>query len=200
MIYLNLKDFISKIRQAVREGGSFIAELGKSLDSVGISAGTAVVDKINWQPKWIIEKYPNTAAFKSGKPSEVLTLPGNMLLNEGINELLNLLIGGAAVAFSNANARIGVGDSNTAEAATQEDLQAATNKLYKPMDASYPQVSGQTVTFRATFGPDDANWAWNEITADNGVTAAKNLNRKVQVMGVKANPAIWVVNLAITIS
>jgi hypothetical protein len=41
--------------------------------------------------------------------------------------------------YTNANARLGVGDSSAVFAATQTDLQAVTNKLRKAMDASYPQ-------------------------------------------------------------
>lgn len=179
---MNLKEFIAMIKGAAQQGGSSVQE------------------RARWQPKWIIKKYADDTAFISGMPTEVLELPGNLLLNEGITEFLTLLIGGSATAYNNANARIGVGDSSTAESAAQTDLQAAVNKLYKAMDATYPQVSGQTVTFRATFGATDANFAWNEITVDNGAVAGKNLNRKVQGMGTKANPAIWVVSLQVTIS
>lgn len=179
---MKLKDFINMIKSAAREGGLSVRERAK------------------WHPKWVIEKYDNDEVYKAGTPSAVEVYDGNLLLNEGITELLTLLVGGGGTAYNNANARIGVGDSSTAEDATQTDLQATTNKLYKAMDATYPQVSGQTVTFRATFGADDANFAWNEITVDNGSTVAINLNRKVQNMGTKVNPATWVVSLQITIS
>ena len=64
--------------------------------------------------------------------------------------------GQALTYFNNANARIGVGDSTVSAADTQTGLQAATNKTYKAMDASYPThtdstgTSGsKTITFRA---------------------------------------------------
>ena len=53
--------------------------------------------------------------------------------------------------FNNANSLIGVGDSMTAFAASQTDLQAASNKLRKAMDATYPQVAANVLTFRSTF-------------------------------------------------
>jgi hypothetical protein len=40
--------------------------------------------------------------------------------------------------WNNANAFLGVGDSSTAEAATQTELQAATNRFYKAMNATFP--------------------------------------------------------------
>ena len=125
-------------------------------------------------------------------------LDGNLLLNAGINVLTNLLAGGGGTAFNNANARIGVGDSTTAEAATQTGLQAATNKTYVAMDASYPTYgTSQQVAFRATFGTGSANYAWQEFTVDNGTTS---LNRKVSAQGTKTSGQTWQVTITITFS
>jgi len=179
---MELKDFIAMIRGKAGKGSP------------------AVQERAKWQARWTIKKYDNDEAYRAGVPSSVEVYDGNLLLNEGINTMLTLLIGGAATVYDNTNARVGVGDSSAAVDAAQTDLQAAVNKLYKAMDATYPQVSGQTVTFRATFGADDANFAWNEISVDNGAVAGKNLNRKVQSMGAKANPATWVASLQVTIS
>ena len=69
------------------------------------------------------------------------------------------------------------------------------------MEASYPQRSGQTVTWRAVFGSSDANFAWNEFTVASGNSdAAVNLNRKVSAQGTKASGQTWTVDLAITLS
>lgn len=125
-------------------------------------------------------------------------LDGNLLLNAGINVLTNLLAGGGGTAFNNANARIGVGDSTTAEAATQTGLQAATNKTYVAMDTSYPTYgTSQQVAFRATFGTGSANYAWQEFTVDNGTTS---LNRKVSAQGTKTSGQTWQVTITITFS
>jgi hypothetical protein len=158
-------------------------------------------DTIRYATKWRITKYADDAAVEANRPYEMSKFDGNMLLNEGITELLTLLIGGSATAFSNANAYLGVGDSSTAEAAAQTALQAATNKLYKGMQASYPQVQNQTVTFRAQFGGAEANFAWNEFTAANGSSdSAKNLNRKVSPQGTKTSGQTWTLDLSITLS
>ncbi len=85
-----------------------------------------------------------------GEPYETVEIQGNLLLNEGIQLLEDLMIGAGGTSWDNANARLGVGDSNAAEAATQTDLQG-TNKTYKAMEATYPQRSGQTLTWRSVF-------------------------------------------------
>lgn len=125
----------------------------------------------------------------------------NLALNEGLQELIQLLIGAGGTAFSNANSYIGVGDSATAAAATDTGLIATTNELYKVMDATYPTTTGQTVSWRATFGSGDANFAWNEYTVANGNSdAAKNLNRKVESKGTKASGETWTLQIDITLS
>lgn len=159
-----------------------------------------MLETLHYKTTWIIEKFANDSDFQRMKPYEKVVIEGNLLLNEGITRLLNLLIGTTTNPFNNANARLGVGDSSTAEAASQTDLQAATNKLYKAMDATFPSVSAQTVTFRSTFGSADANYAWNEFSADNGGTALENLNRKVSAQGTKASGQTWTLTLTITIS
>jgi hypothetical protein len=131
-----------------------------------------------------------------------LRFPDNCLLNEGINEVFTLIAGTGATKFDSGNANMGVGDSATAADATQTGLQAATNKLYKAMDGSYPTYgSSQKVTHRSTFGASDANFVWNEITVANGGSdASKNLNRKVQAMGTKVSPTVWVATHEVTLS
>jgi len=171
---------------------------GTGLDNVKVGAGIGMLDIARWQPKWRIEKYHGDVNPENLYAVE--EFDGNLLLNEGITEMLTLVIGGAATAFNNANARIGVGDSSTAATSSQTGLQAASNKTYKAMDATYPQVSGQTVTFRSTFGSADANYAWNEYTVTNGADdTAKNLNRKVENHGTK-NGDSWVIQLTVTLS
>ncbi len=113
-------------------------------------------ERIHYKTRWIVRKYRNKEVRV---PYEVVSFDGNLLLNEGITELLTLLIGGAGTAFDNSNAYLGVGDSNAGANPIQTGLQAASNKLYKAMNATYPQVSGQTVTFQSEFADSEANFA-----------------------------------------
>lgn len=171
-------------------------EKGFGIDNITIGAGLGICEHAKWQPKWTIEKYD-----KDMNLYDVEEIEGNLLLNEGITSLLTLLIGGTETAFNNANANIGVGDGTTVSVATQTGL-VGSNKTYKAMDATYPQVDGQIVTFRSTFGPADGNHAWREFTVVNGVSdSAKNLNRKVEsALRSKVSPDTWVVQLTISIS
>lgn len=172
-----------------------------------------VQDRFSYKTQWVIRRYADQASFERGEASDVAgadgqvlpaesVIDGNLLLNEGIGELLDLLAGlGSPTAFNNANARIGVGDSSTAEAATQTGLSATTNKLYKAVDAGFPTRSSQTVTWQAQFTGAEANWAWNEFTVANGSSdAAKNLNRKVSAQGTKTSGQVWTISIQVTIS
>jgi hypothetical protein len=147
---------------------------------------------------WSVNRVKELGIFE--KPS-LLWIPGNILLNEGINLLWTLACGGSGTPWNSANAYIGVGDGTTAEAATQTGLQG-TNKAYKAMDAGYPTYgSNQQAKWQSTFGTADANFTWNEITVANGSDdTAVNLNRKVQNLGTKASGTTWIAQLTITIS
>lgn len=149
-----------------------------------------------------------------GDPDSVEEIAGNLLLQEGITLITNLLIGGVATAWDNANSFLGVGDTATAEAATQTELlatQNAANRFYKGMVATYPQRSGgfsQTIDFRSDFTTTEANFVWNEWTAARGATTASgsgflvgttNMNRKVQSLGTKAT-GTWTLTGSITFS
>ena len=107
-------------------------------------------------------------------------------------------IGEAVTAFNNANAYIGAGDSATAFAAAQTDLQAATNKLRKAQDATYPQRSANVTTFRSTFSTSDANWAWQEWGVFNAASGGVMMQRKVESLGTKTSAQSWQMTATIT--
>ena len=105
---------------------------------------------------------------------------------------------GTATAYNNANSYIGVGDGTTAFAATQTDL-VGTSKLRKGMDATYPTTSGNTLTFRATFGTSEANFAWNEWGIFNAASAGTMMTRKVESLGTKTASQSWQITTTITV-
>ncbi len=161
-------------------------------------------DTITWRAKYKVEKYhgdlPREIDRYDVKPYEVVEGEGNLLLNEGINELFVLLGGSGATQFDNSNARLGVGNSNAAAAATQTDLQGGSTK-FVGMDATFPTVGvDQKAVFRATFGSADGNFAWEEWTVDNGAVGLKNLNRKVTPLGTKVSGTTWVFTVEISLS
>jgi len=177
------------------------------------------MDKISWKAKWRIDKFKDpedeiASALQAGMSTAnavrlyaeafICTeeFEANVALNEGLQELIDIVCGlGTPTKWDNSNARLGVGDSNTAENATQTGLQAATNKTYKAMDTSYPARTNQTAEWRATFGTSDANYAWEEYTVVNASTdTGKNLNRKISSKGTKASGETWTLSLQITFS
>jgi hypothetical protein len=176
-------------------------------------------DEIGWKAQWRIDKFRDPTgdvaqALQRGLPmTKALKLHGdaylgkvewtaNLALNEGLAELIDLSFGlGTPTAFDDTNGYLGVGDSNTVASATQTGLQAASNKLYKVFDETYPDRTDQTVEARATFGSAEANFAWEEYTLANGNSdSAKNLNRKVESKGTKSSGETWTLSLQITFS
>ena len=132
------------------------------------------------------------------EPYEVIKGEGNCLLNTGIDEMWDLIVGDSANHFSNTTAQVGVGDSSTAASPTQTDLQAATNNTYKSMESGYPTSTTQEATFKASFGDSEANYAWNEWVVRQSVSTVC-LNRKVESLGTKSG-GTWTLEVNITLS
>lgn len=122
------------------------------------------------------------------------------LTNAGRDLIAADIIGETVTEFTNANAHIGVGDSTTAFAATQTDLVAATNKMRKAMDATYPTRATNVLTFRSTFATGDANWAWNEWGVFNAAATGTMLNRKQEALGTKTSAQSWQFTVTLTVT
>lgn len=172
-------------------------------EAEGVVAGLSEHQPVAWKCRWKIEKYHGDD--QTVAPFEVVEREGNLLMYGGASCLWECLVGnGTGTAsqtltyFDNSNAHLGVGDSSTAEAATQTDLQAATNKLRKAMDATYPSHTDGTtsgaasITFKSTFATTDANFTWNEWALFNASSSGRMLNRKVSSLGTKTSSASWV--------
>jgi hypothetical protein len=151
---------------------------------------------------WKIKKFVDSKSYKENKPFEVSEIDGNVMLNEGIDEMWRLTCSTSGSEFSNANAYLGVGDSSTSETASQTGLQAVTNKVYVAMESGYPTYgSSQKATWKSSFGAAVGNFAWNEFTVANGDSnGAKNLNRKVSAQGTKTSGQTWELTLEIVLS
>lgn len=156
-------------------------------------------ESIPIQRSWVVTKYASQEDFENGVHFDIVPVDGNTLLSEGITEVFKLISGLTATHFGTANAFIGVGDSSAESSPTQTGLQASTNKFYKAVDSGFPVITGNDITWRATFASGEANFAWNEFTIANGNSdSAMNLNRKVSSQGSKTSGQIWSVNLTIT--
>ena len=192
-------------------------DIVKGKVSVGVGMKTEVKEGFSEKAKWHIRKFedPDGSIERAsragmpmgdllsqfGDPADELVIEGNLMLNEGINELWKLVSTSGATKFDNSSSYIGVGNDNTAAAADQTGL-IGSSKKYVAMDGGYPTAgTSQKSTWRSTFGVADANWHWQEITVANGSSdAAKNLNRKVQDLGTKASGTTWICTLEITLS
>jgi hypothetical protein len=160
---------------------------------------TERADTFHWLATWQVDKFHEDELQGDEVPYETLKGQGNILVNAGIALLEDLLIGAGGTAFNNTNARLGVGDSTTTVSAAHTDLQAATNKFRKAMDATFPSRSSQTLTFRSTFTTGEANFVWNEWGIFNAASAGTMLNRKVESLGTKTSGS-WQLTVTITIS
>jgi len=112
------------------------------------------------------------------------------------------LVGGSVMEFNNANAHLGVGDSSTAFAKAQTDLQAASNKFRRPMEASFPDVPSAVniITFRSLFGTGEANFAWEEWGIFNALAAGTMLSRKVESLGTKTAAQSFQLTVTVTVN
>jgi hypothetical protein len=179
-------------------------------EDAAIGMGMTATEKGIWKCEWEIYQYagdPDPALLGFIHPRDIPNLVdvnsgvGNILVTAGINAMLTALTGGGITAFSNANARIGVGDSATAAAIGDTDLNAATNKLRKAMDATYPTVATNVATFQSTFTTAEANWVWNEWGVFNaGPTGGTMLNHAVANYGTKTSALAWTFRATVTIT
>jgi len=181
-------------------------ETGTPADAAQAGFGVPLGDQLRWGVKWQAAYYDGEWSAEeidqglAGAPADVREAEGNLLVTAGITLLLNLLIGAGGTVYSNANAYLGVGDSTTAAAIGQTDLQAATNKFRKAMDATYPQVASNVVTFRATFATGEANFSIQEQATFNASSSGTMLNRKVTDLGTKTSASTLQLTMTITIS
>jgi hypothetical protein len=145
-----------------------------------------------WTRERVVDAALHRIFMGSVRPAEVIEREGNILVTAGIGVLLSLLRGDTGVTpFNNTNAHLGVGDSTSGTAVGQTDLQAPTNRLRRPMNATYPQISAPNIQFQSTFGSGDANFSWNEIGTFNASSGGTMLNRVVQALGTKIAGSAW---------
>ena len=73
---------------------------------------------------------------------------------------------------------IGVGDSTTAAASGQTDLQASSNKTFKTIASGDKVYTRPTLFLSVDFGYSEANYTWNEIGLrdNNSVLLARQVD------------------------
>jgi len=196
-------------------------------DRIAVASSVSDVAKTYWRAMTTLYKFADdmdrisrAIRYEGASPDEFVDYlieepsiwEGNLLMYGGASCLWECLIGNGTTGagnlqfFSSANAAIGVGDSNVAEAATQTDLQATTNKLRVGMDSGYPShtdgttSAAATIKFQSTFSTSQANFTWNEWGIFNALSGQRMLQRKVANLGTKASGASWTLQISLTLS
>lgn len=149
--------------------------------------------KLAWKLEKFKAKDSKEIEEKNIEPYEVVEQEHNCLLNEGISNLIDLICGlGTPTKWDNANARIGVGNNGDAPLATDTGLKGAS-KLWKAMNAGYPQKSGSTISiFQSDFVDGEAEFDWLEQTIVNDEDdTGDNLCRQNTNLGTKPEGQTW---------
>lgn len=125
------------------------------------------------------------------------------LMHLGRNNLATLAIGsGSNNAYDSTGACIHVSSSTSIYAtststnnftSTSTDFQNAGATLVSTMEATYPSVSTNQITFRAVFTTDNANFAWETWGISNSTStgAGDLLNIAPESLGTKTNSQSW---------
>lgn len=121
------------------------------------------------------------------------------LSNVGRDHIASAVVGAAVDPFNATNAHLGVGNGTAVFDAAQTDLQGASS-LRKLMDGGYPTNSTNVLTYRATFGTADANFAWEEWGVFNAASAGTMLNRRVESLGTKPDTQSWQFTVTLTVT
>lgn len=192
-------------------------------DAGTVGASAHMCDQLHWNCKGKLEKFwAGEDEVRAGtvEPYEVINTTGNMLLRGGADLLwlglkagLTATTGAKNTYLNNAEAVIFVGNSNTAAANTQVDLQASSSRRFaKGMEATYPlhttgdgSTAALNIAFRSVFSTAQANWAWEEWGIGNSTKstapyAGRLLNRKVQSLGTKSTAATWTFTCTLSLS
>jgi len=136
------------------------------------------------------------AFYRTERPYDLIERLGNVWTRGGIEEFFKLATGAAATAYSNANARIGVG-SGTTPATDQDTALEGPSTFFMAMNTGYPLVGSgadKKTTWQGTAASGEAQFHWQEIVIDNGAVAAIILNHAIEDLGTKGAET-WLVTI-----
>ncbi len=144
--------------------------------------------------KPIVTAIDITHAIKNYKPYWL-----NLMLIEGIDEIWDLVSETNAVDYyTNALARVGVGNSSTAAMDTDTALIGGST-AFEAQEGGFPNVAtASRIDFKGSFADGVAEFAWEEFTVDNGSSPNANLQRLVTPKGTKSTGEVWTAEIQIT--
>lgn len=205
-----------------------MTDMARAADRLGVGVGVPLHEPARVRTRWLVERWdadvtawtrrrlglPNPGAADFARlwirPYEVSVVDGNLVTTAGWTRLCSLMIAGGGQAATNTSARLGAGDGAGTAAAGDTDLSASagsTHRWFQVMDATFPSASSNVLTFKATFGTADGNFAWNEFGIDIGTptvssgntVAATLLNHKTSIaQGTKASGQTWAATATLT--
>jgi len=186
-----------------------LKEKGKGKENIGVIQSKGILERAFENALWKIDRWVSEADRKAGKiysKAEALKLfgvpqftemKGNCLLNEGINELWTILCSASGTKFDNANAQTGVGDSTTAEVATQTSLQAVLDKTAWAASTAYavgnyvrPTSVGEGSLFvyecttAGTSGTAEPTWPTTDGATVTDNTAVWTTRQRISAVGM----------------
>jgi hypothetical protein len=210
----------------LKRGPAVGMDSARGTDRLGVTAGTALADRSFGTTLWRVKRWdeeqtawatrrlnraPIDLDFRAlgVRPYRVTEFAGNLITNAGWTRLMNLLTNqGATQAFDATHTRIGVGNSNTAEAYADTDLGAAagsSNRWFQLVSGA-GTLGTRTLSWSATFASGDGNFAWNEFGIDQGTASGNTvtavlLNHKAGIaQGTKASGQTWTATATLTFS
>lgn len=162
----------------------------------------ALVEHGNVLGEFQVTKFENEEALRLNEPYLIGTPFRNQLVNGGMVLMWELITAqNGRTAFSNAAAYLGVGDSTTAFAVSQTDLQASSNKIRTAMDVSYPNAPTLGVEqWRSTLTSGNGNFHWQEFALFNAAAGVTMMNRSLSDQGTKTAGQSWQLLYQITLS
>lgn len=192
-----------------------------------MTAPAPAVDSIDWHARLRIARFDEeqtaTAAERLGiaqpsaedfarlgiAPYDVSEVDRNLLTTAGIGRLVTLVTAGTGNLISSTTARVGVGDGAGTAAIGDTDLSASAGSTHRWFQTCTVTTPSNVLTFAATFGTADGNFAWQEWGVDIGTATVTSgntvgavlLNHKTAIaQGTKASGQTWSVTATVTIS
>lgn len=161
-----------------------------------------LIEKSFEKALWKITKYASDEDYKAGRAYDEVQIDGNSLVNEGINHILTIIGTDAKTGtpYGNSDANLIVGTGSGAENASDTEA-TFTSGVKKTMESGYPTYgSSQKITWKSSYGSDDANQDWEEFGVLNAASDGDLLNRKTSSEGTKTAGQTWELELEITLS
>jgi hypothetical protein len=200
-------------------------DAGRASDGLSVAVMAPLLESGIGTTRWQVERWdadqaawvagrsglaaPQASDFHALGVESYLTteVVGNLVTNAGWTRLMNLLTNqGATQAMDATHTRIGVGNSNTAEAYTDTDLGAAAgsaNRWFQLVSGA-ATLGTRTLAYSATFGTSDGNMSWNEFgldlgTASGNTVTAPLFNHKAGIaQGAKVAGQVWSATATVT--